>query len=187
MNTPEEKVLLDRNLFRIILNHALKIDTLSENYKLLYSCSQVCRKWRSLIFKLLVSHFKVYNYKKKQFDFDNIISSCRTIERNYFESDTNNPYKSPNIKIITKYRMTYPQHYLVLTKNSTELQGKHKLINAKFHKVPDRKICVICSTIVQARTVCGNYLKKLRLKKQALERKAQELANNDNGIEVSGE
>lgn len=187
MNTPEEKVLLDRNLFRTILNFALQIDSLNENYKLLYSCSKVCHKWRTIIFKLLVSHYKAYNYKKRQFDFDNIISSCRTIERKYFESDSNNPYKNPHIKTITKYRMTNPKHYDVLVKNSNELQGKHKLINSKFHKVPDRKICVVCSTIAQARTVCGNYLKKLRLKNQALEKKAQELVNYDNDIEISNE
>lgn len=175
----EEKVLLERNLFRIILDHALDIDTLSENHKLLYTCSLVCKKWRLIIFKLLVSHFKIYNYKKKQFDFDNIISCCRIVERKYFESDANNPYKNPHIKMITKYRLTNPKHYLVLVSNSDDLKQKHKVINARFHKISNNKICVICSTIVQARTVCGIYLKKIRQKKQALEQQARKLIINE--------
>lgn len=157
-----EKVLLERNLFRIILGYALSINKLGENHKLLYSCSQVCKKWRFMVFKLLTSHFKVYNYKKKQFDFDNIISCSRIVDRKYFESDANNPYKTPNIKTITNYKLANPKHYCVLVGNSEKLKQKHKIINERFRRVPNSKICEICSTIVQARTVCGNYLQKMR-------------------------
>jgi hypothetical protein len=165
MSTIQEKVLLERNLFKIIIMYTLDINELFTNYTSLYSYSLVCKKWRLYVFKLLTLHFDVYNYKKKQFDFDNIISCHRIVERKYFESDTNNPYKHPNIKTITKYRFTHPNNYEILVKNS-ELKNKHKSINAKFSKINDTKICIICSTIVQARTICGNYLKKLHRKKQ---------------------
>lgn len=156
----EGKVLLEKNLFRIILEHALTDGTLSDNYKFIYLCTMVCKKWRLVIFKILISHFKLYNYTGDQFDFDNTISCSRIIERGYFESDSS-PYKNPNIKVITKYRITNPKHYVVLIENSDELKKKHERVNARFRKIPDNKICKICSIICQARTICGKKLKKI--------------------------
>jgi hypothetical protein len=174
--TPEYRVFQDRDLFRIILGHALSTETqnLFKNYELIFNCTLTCKKWRSIVFQLFIPHFNKYNYEGDQFNFDNIMYVTKLIKRSYFESDSHSHYKQPIIENDCTYILVKPTHYTNLLENAKSLQLKQKNINNRFMKMSCTKICKICSTISQTRTVCGSYLNKIRLKK--IER---EKAQND--------
>lgn len=174
--TPEHRVFQNRDLFRLILGHALSTETqnLFKNYELIFNCTLTCKKWRSIVFQLFIPHFNKYNYEDAQFDFDNVMYVTKLIKRSYFESDSHSHYKQPNIENDCTYILVKPSHYLNLLENAKTLQLKQKNINNRFMKMPYTKICKICSTISQTRTLCGSYLSKIRLKK--LERENAENA-----------
>lgn len=145
---------------------ALDVNDLPGNHQFLYNCSMISKKWRNLIFSWLTNHFDKYNYQNLQFNYDNIVNMNRIIARDYFECTTNSPYKNNiDIKTITYYRFVSPEYYKKFVDFSLPLQQKHQLINTKFAKFSDTKLCKFCSTIVQAKTLCGNYLNKIRRKK----------------------
>lgn len=187
-----QRVLLDRDIFRLILGHALSTspNELIKNYELVYNCTLTCKKWRGIVFQLFVPHFRKYNYMNEQFDFDNIIYTSRLIKRKYFESDNHSHYKQPTIEHDDKFILVKPEYYLNFLKNSKTLKLKQQSINARFGKFDVNRICKICSTISQSRTVCGVYLYKLHLKKlerekaeQARELKEKTDAEKDDGNE----
>lgn len=167
------RVLFDQNLFKLIVTNALEIDELQKNYELVYNCTLTCKKWRTLIFQMLIPHFRKYNHDYDQFNFDNIMYISRLIKRSYFESDSHSHYKQPNIEHDDKFVLINPEHWANLAKNSKTFQFKQIYNMNKFSKIRPDKICKICSTISQTRTICGMYLYKLHLKK--LEREKEEL------------
>ena len=169
-----QEVLLNRDIFRLILGYALSIHhkDLIKNYELIYHCTLTCKKWRTIVFELFIPHFRKYNYENEQFIFDNIIYTSRLIKRKYFESDNHSHYKQPNIEHDNRYILVKPEYYINFLKNSENLRYKQQTTNAKFARVSPTKICKICSTISQTRTVCGVYLHKLHLKK--LQREKEE-------------
>lgn len=174
--TQKELVLLNRDIFRLILSHALsiKVSELFKNYELIYNCTLTCKKWREIVFQLFIPHFRKYNYENEQFNFDNVIYTSRLIKRKYFESDNHSHYKQPNIEHDDKFILVKPEYYQNFLKNSENLRHRQQSLNTKFARFDASKICKICSTVSQTRSVCGVYLHKLHLKK--LEREKAEKA-----------
>jgi len=175
-------VLFDKDIFRLILGHALSIDLncLIKNYELIYNCTLTCKKWRNMVFQLFVPHYRKFNYADEQFNFDNIMYTSRLINRRYFESDNHSHYKQPVIEHDNKFVLVKPDYYHNFLQNSKILRLKQQSTNARFSKFDANRICKICSTISQTRTVCGVYLYKIYLKKMEHEnaQKAKELKEN---------